>query len=71
MSTFPSILDLEVSADYQMSEARRARQQANLPQPPPRIRMAVARALIAVANQPRQAEPDAPMARPAVPAAAK
>src|SRR6478672_10993318 len=35
----PSLFDLEVWADYQQSKMRRARQQADLPSPPSRLRI--------------------------------
>ncbi len=56
----PTLFDLEVWADYQRSEMRRARQQADLPQPPPRLRIALARTLITLANRVWQPEPAAP-----------
>lgn len=48
---FPSSYDLDVWSGYQINELRRVRQQADLPQPPPRIRIALAHALIALANR--------------------
>lgn len=57
MSTFPSNFDLEVWSGYQMGELRRIRQQADLLQPPSRIRITLAHMLIALANRLWRPEP--------------
>lgn len=48
---YTSMLDIEVNADYQRSEVRRVRQQPSLPPTPPRVRIALAHLLIALANR--------------------
>lgn len=60
----PTDFDLEVWSDYQIGELRRARRQADLPQPPPRLRIALARTLITLANRVWQPEPAAPASQP-------
>jgi hypothetical protein len=60
----PTVFDLEVSADYQMGELRRARQQADVPQPPPRLRIALARALVDLARRLGQPAPLSTSAHP-------
>lgn len=48
---YPTVFDLDILADYQRRERRRFRQQADLPSPPSRLRIALAQALLAVANR--------------------
>lgn len=60
----PSLFDLEVWADYQQSKMRRARQQADLPSPPSRLRIALAQALMALAHRLWQPAPQSTSAHP-------
>lgn len=55
---YPSVFDLEVWAEHQMSEARRARQQASLPPSPGRARKGLVPVLIAIAHRLRRPAPD-------------
>lgn len=63
---YPTDFDLDVWSGYQIRELRRAGQRASLPPRTPRLRTALAQALIALANRLRRPEP--PVARPTGPA---